>query len=322
MSALPENIIPFALPKKPRIKEKVAPPDQRTVCVMPFRAVADRNLTDGGIRVLAALCSYCNKAGITWVSQKKLAEDLGCTRQAITNQIAQLRHLGYVEVVSKGWKGAKPNTLRVIFDPTMTAQDAIAITSSKEDTRPPEMKEKEERQMNEEVDREGQRRIAQMLANALKNPNPKKEYAMPKDGQTKAVREIKEANQKALQRRSKTVDKSVDGQPNIGQPAVSNESSPEVSNVASHRQPIGQAGVSYNTGNTVSSKSIKVSIEDSFKRLNTVQGNRNELKEAGMTDEQIEDAEATLIPLFAAEGITPSVRVLTEAILQLHRDAA
>ena len=42
MSALPENIIPFQLPKRPRVREKDAPPDQRKVCVLPFRAVADK----------------------------------------------------------------------------------------------------------------------------------------------------------------------------------------------------------------------------------------------------------------------------------------
>ena len=69
-----DNIVPFTLPKKPRIKEKDAPPDQRKVCIMPIRALTDERLTDGSVRILALVCSYCNRAGITWVSQKRLAE--------------------------------------------------------------------------------------------------------------------------------------------------------------------------------------------------------------------------------------------------------
>jgi hypothetical protein len=44
MSAVPDNIVPFALPKKPRIKEKDAPPDQRKVAVLPIRAVFDKQM--------------------------------------------------------------------------------------------------------------------------------------------------------------------------------------------------------------------------------------------------------------------------------------
>jgi hypothetical protein len=39
-----------------------------------------------------------------------------------------------------------------------------------------------------------------------------------------------------------------------------------------------------------------------------------------MKPEQIEEALATLLPLFAAEGLTPTSKVLTDSILQLHRD--
>ena len=55
MSAVLDNIVPFALPKKPRIKEKDAPPDQRKVCIMPIRALTDPKLTDGAVRILALL---------------------------------------------------------------------------------------------------------------------------------------------------------------------------------------------------------------------------------------------------------------------------
>jgi hypothetical protein len=66
------------------------------------------------------------------------------SRQAITKQLTKLKAAGYVEIKSKGFRGERSNTLRVIFDPTLTAQDAIAVTSGIEDTRPPEQIKREE----------------------------------------------------------------------------------------------------------------------------------------------------------------------------------
>jgi len=134
----------FALPKKPRIKPKDAPPDQRKVCIMPIRCIPDSRLTDGAFRALALLCSYCNRAGITWVSQTRLAKDMGVTQQAISKHFKQLKELGYLETVRKGFKGERTDTLRVIFDPDITADEAIAMTSNKEDTRSPAIKEEQE----------------------------------------------------------------------------------------------------------------------------------------------------------------------------------
>lgn len=142
MSALPSpsNVVDFKLPgRKPRIIEKQAEPDKRSLAVIPFRAITDKTLTDGSFRILGLLCSYCNRAGITWVSQKRLAEDMKVSRQAITKHLAKLRDAGYVEITKKGFRGERSNTLRVIFDASMTQEDAIAITSAIEDTRPPEL---------------------------------------------------------------------------------------------------------------------------------------------------------------------------------------
>jgi DNA-binding Lrp family transcriptional regulator len=324
MSDMSEPVA-FALPKKPRIKPKDAPPDQRKVCVLPIRAMTDQRLTDGAFRVLAMVCSYCNRAGITWVSQKRLAEEMHVSRQAITNQIASLRETGYIEIIRKGFRGERSNTLRVVFDPTITAEDAIAMTSNKEDTRPPAIREEQERQAMQDTtaDPEGQKRIAQMIAKAFQQPNHK-ERTMPKTGDTRAVREVKEAMAKAKARQSKAVDKSVDKEQSIGQSTVSNESSPEVSNEALHRQSIGQPTVSHNTGEH-SKRSIKtVKGNKDLNNLKTVMGNQEvkELLDSGMTVEQVREAEELIAPLFAAEGITPSSNVMMQAIMQMHRDAA
>jgi predicted transcriptional regulator len=149
MSAVPANVVDFKLPKrKPKVIEKEAMPDRRSLAVVPIRAAVDKTLTDACFRTLAVLCSYCNRAGITWVSQKRLAEDMKVSRQAITKQITKLRAAGYVEITRKGWRGERSNTLRVVFDTTLTAQDAIAITSGIEDTRPPDQAKREEELRN------------------------------------------------------------------------------------------------------------------------------------------------------------------------------
>lgn len=315
MNAMTEPIN-FELPKRPRIKPKDAPPDQRKVCVMPIRALTDDKLTDGAVRVLALLCSYCNRAGLTWVSQKRLAEDMKTSRQNITNQLAKLRATGYVEVVRKGFRGDHTNTLRVVFDPSITAEDAIAMTSNKEDTRPPSMQ--------DEIDPEGQKRIAQLISKALKQPTKPKGYDMPKTGDTRAVREVKEAMAKAKQKRSKTVDNHVEDKATIGHSPVSNESAEEVQNESLHRQPIGHSSVSYNTREHIREES-KDKVKDKVKDKPNVLGNLEVqdfdfLIDAGLKPEQVEEYASTLLPLFQAEGIKPTSRVLTDSIMQLHRD--
>jgi biotin operon repressor len=326
MSAVPDNIVPFALPKKPRIKEKDAPPDQRKVCVLPIRAVFDKQMTHGALQALAALCAYCNRAGITWVSQTRLASDLGISQQAVAKQFKQLRELGYVEIVKQGFKGQRTATLRVIYDPSITAEDAITMVSNKEDARPPYMKEEQAKQMQEQSDPEGQRRIAQLIAKALKNPNPKQERTMPKSGETRAVREVKEAMAKAKAKRSTTVEKTVDNRSihNSQVVQLKDQSEPSIHNlevVANHN-----LEVVLNTGIEHRDKELKISNKERVNELNTVLHNLEVsdfdlLIDSGLKPEQIEDALATLLPLFAAEGLTPTSAVLTDSVLQLSRDA-
>ncbi len=308
----------FVLPKKPKVKEKEAPPDQRKLAVVPLKAVTDKNLTDGGLRVLAALCSYCNRAGITWVSQTTLATSLGVSRQSVTNQIAQLRKLGYVEIARKSFKGERPNTLRVIFDPTISAEDAIAITSAQEDTRPPAIKEEQHRQMTETVDKDGQRRIAQLVAKALKQPT-KKEPTMAQPGQSRYVKKMKEEIQQHKAKKAKAVDKPVDTEQSIGHPTVSNAEAL-----------IGHPGVSSIGHPTVSSLDTQecprtpkehireVIYKDLFKGYLNVKGHA-ELRKAGLTDQQIDDNLAHLLDAYQAEGMTPAPDRLVGEILQLAK---
>jgi len=298
MSALPENIVAFQLPKRPKVREKDAPPDQRKVCVLPFRAVADKQLTDGALRVLAAICSYCNRAGITWVSQAKVAQDLGVTQQAISKHMRLLVRQGYVEIVRKGFRGERSNTIRVIFDPTVDTDTAIAITSAQEDTRPPAMQ--------DTPDPAGQARIASLIAQAFKTP-PTERKTMPKTGETRTVKAIREANNKAKAKRTYTTPEVVHEEAVIHSSHTQPESPPYTT-----------SEVVRNTENTgidkVKSKSINTAI-GVLDNLSAEQ--RAEVAAAGVTDTEASQALQLLLDAYRAEGITPNPDRLAAEVISL-----
>jgi len=151
---LPENV--FKLPKRPKIIEKAPLPDQRKFAVLPMSAVMDTELHGFSMKVLAVLCSYCNRAGITWVGQQRIADHLGVAKQQVARAMKQLRDRGHIEVVSKGFRGEKANTVRVIFAAGISTEDAIAITSAQEDTRPPEIRKREARAMTKPQEPKGE----------------------------------------------------------------------------------------------------------------------------------------------------------------------
>lgn len=282
----------FTLPKKPRVKPKDTPPDQRRLAVLPIRAGSDSRLHGSTLRCLIVLCSYCNRAGLTWVGQTKLAQDLQVSRQAVTKQIKLLVETGYVEVVKKGFRGEKTNTLRVIYEPSVDAETAIAITSSIEDTRPPTMQ-------DNTTDPDGQRRVAQIIKQALKPINPKKEYTMPADGQSITVNKMKAEIAKAKQKQSKASHK----QP----PEVANVEAPEVANKALHRQPDGlPPEVAPNGKERVYKRYLN---EDCIKTLIS----------SGLLENEIELNFNILLDAYAAEGLTPNPDRLVTEILQLSK---
>lgn len=137
----------FNLPDKPKIKLKARLPDQRKIAVIPLRALRDKTLWNGAIRVLGLVCSYANRAGITWVSQDRLAEELGITRSGVTHYITHLRNKGYIERIKKGKKLRFTSTMRIIYDEELTLEDALGIASGDEDLRSPMMIEREEEEM-------------------------------------------------------------------------------------------------------------------------------------------------------------------------------
>lgn len=320
MNAVVEPI-GFELPKKPRIKEKAPLPDQRKVVVLPFKAVFDKELTHGALQALAALCSYCNRAGITWVSQTRLASDLGITQQAVAKQFKQLKDGGYIEIIKKGHSGTRTSTTRVIFDPNITAQDAITMTSNKEDTRPPWLIEQEAMQA-QEIDREGQARIARLISKALKQPT-NQEKAMPTSGQTRTVKKMKEDIQKAKSKRSSTttkaVEKTVDN--------ITQESSNHNLEVVQVHNLEVVTNKEFNYRERLSNKKDKDKDNNNLnkrERLRFVLNNQmiEELIEVGMSEEEIDAGLEVLLPIYKAEGINPKPQHLVEGLMQMHRDAA
>jgi DNA-binding MarR family transcriptional regulator len=288
MSAMPDNVLPFEIPKKPRLKLQEPLPDQRKIVVLPFKAVFDKELGAAGVAVLAGLCAFCNRAGVTWVSQRRLAGDLSISQQAVSRQVAKLKKLGYIEVLKKGYSGARHETVRVIFDPTITGEEAIAMVSNVEDARPPGLIAAEEERLQNEVDKEGLKRIAEMLKKTF-NPTitpTKKEYQMPQDKETITVKQMKaKLKSKAHTAVDKPVDNSLHKQSLI-QPEVVNGDN---------------IGLSYNTVFNISN-------------INLIIMNEKKMK---VNQADIKAKLELLLPAYEAEGITPTDQALADGIMHM-----
>ena len=139
----------FIIPKKPKVKLKPKPPDRRQIAVVPLRAIMEKSLSLGALRVLCMVCAYANRSGITWVGQQRLAQDLSVSRKTITSQMTQLRTKGYIDRLRKGAKESHTSTMRIVYDKDIALEDVLAMTS--EDDRSPRMILEEERKMTEKA---------------------------------------------------------------------------------------------------------------------------------------------------------------------------
>lgn len=124
----------FSIPARPEVEE-AAPQNRSVFVVIPYRAIHS-GITSGAFRTLAQIASYANKNGFTWVSQQRLAREKGVSIQAISKHVLELKAAGLIEETAKAfWGGPTPrsSTMRIIFDPTMSAEDVIARDSGRED---------------------------------------------------------------------------------------------------------------------------------------------------------------------------------------------
>ena len=145
----------------------------RQFFIAPIRALSDMRLSDNSFRILCLVCSYCNKQGITWVSQKSLSEDMGVSRQAITKQITNLRNLGYIVIIKKGFRSTHSNTLKVIFDETQPNVDQLEVDE-------------------ERLDVEAQKNVIQMINKAFNRQPQLDAQSSSKRAETQTVKAMKE----------------------------------------------------------------------------------------------------------------------------------
>ena len=99
--------------KPPMAKNK----DLRNYSIIPIEAVRDPRLYgSAALSVLALLCTYTDQLGVTWVSQERLAKELGVSRPAVSRQIKKLKEYGYItDKVKKLTKYQPTKSLKVIF---------------------------------------------------------------------------------------------------------------------------------------------------------------------------------------------------------------
>jgi len=107
--------------------------DLRKFAILPIKAITDPEVTrTTALSVLAALCSYCDETGCTFVSQARLASDLGISRQAVNKQLRKLRDLEYIVRAKQRYKGQTTTTYKVIYDDIKTEEEALANLSPAE----------------------------------------------------------------------------------------------------------------------------------------------------------------------------------------------
>lgn len=319
---LPDNIVPFDIPKrKPKVIQKEEVPYQKSYCILPWRAVADRRLHEGTLRVLAAIASYSNRAGITWVGQTTIGKHLGITKQAVSKQYKLLIKLGYIEVMSKGWRGERANTTRIIFDESVSAEDSIAVTSSVEDTRPPYLVKKEMNEMTKAKAQAEFKKAMSQLTGKGKSVLSIDTVVKPTDSiLTKEMKEKIKAKQdqvKASSKRNKDVVKPVDN-PVDNHVVKSLHSQP-------HSQPLGVDQLSkegngnklvVNNNKELINKNIKIFKElvwSTYKIERTMNEQdlttMTELVEAGLTEELWTDVVTDILATMKEKRHEPPHRI-------------
>jgi hypothetical protein len=120
----------FVLPDKPVI-ERVEREDGRKFCVVPLRAFREKRLSLSQLRILGIYASYCNNAGMSFVSCTALGRDYGCSKSYMALMLQKIEKVGYIVRVKKhGVPGIRGCVRRMVYDPSITTDDAIGISQS------------------------------------------------------------------------------------------------------------------------------------------------------------------------------------------------
>lgn len=106
------------------------------------------------LRTLLVFCSYANRAGVTWVSLKRVGEHLSIGVQRTATLTQALIKKGYVRVLFKGYAGERAQTRQIIFNDALSLDDIVAISGEKA----PYMIEKEQKaQLNQQLKQQKER---------------------------------------------------------------------------------------------------------------------------------------------------------------------
>lgn len=101
--------------------------DLRNYCIMPIAATVDKRLHGtAAFTLLARICTYTGDTGVTYVSQARLADDLGVSRQAINKQMRKLRELGYIVYARKRYANQRTTSIKVVFNDVKDEDEAYS----------------------------------------------------------------------------------------------------------------------------------------------------------------------------------------------------
>ena len=118
----------FVLPEKPVI-ERVEREDARKFCVVPLRAFREKRLSLSQLRILGIYASYCNNAGMSFVSCTALGRDYGCSKSYMALMLQKIEKVGYIIRVKKqGVPGIRGCIRRMVYDVSIKTEDAIGIS--------------------------------------------------------------------------------------------------------------------------------------------------------------------------------------------------
>jgi biotin operon repressor len=114
----------FEIPEAPTIKQQ-KPVDRRAYTIVPIRVVKDKRIRVAAYRVLLAICSYANRAGLCWPSHINLGKDLGVSRQAVSRQLKKLIDYGYLVKVKQFQMKRTAQIYRVIYDEKLSNKQLL-----------------------------------------------------------------------------------------------------------------------------------------------------------------------------------------------------
>jgi len=102
------------------------------LCIIPAAAVADHDLTDTQVRVLAAIGTFTNRlGGNVWASVKTLAAGSNLSERTVQRCIPALIDRGYLR---KETRTGRTNLYEIVLDRAAEAKDGVTPVSGGGDT--------------------------------------------------------------------------------------------------------------------------------------------------------------------------------------------